>query len=186
MTTLDLFILSLLERGVTTPYSLLSRAGISLGASRPALQRLAGHGLIREMGQGPRGRREFKLTRAGEAEVANLDRYLDTAMSEQYRDRDSVLRLCCCALEMGRTPQAVQLLRKAAEECHERSRARRKELPDLPAGADLPKRYVYSMAVCEAARLETDARSFRTLAARFGKLPKSSQTRLRTPRKPNG
>jgi hypothetical protein len=64
MTTLDLF--ALLQAGVSTPYLMRTRAGIFIGASRPALARLAGRGLVKEVGRGPRGRREFKLTRAGQ------------------------------------------------------------------------------------------------------------------------
>ena len=45
---LDLFILSLLDRGLETPYDLQRQGGLSLGSTVPALRRLAAAGLIRK------------------------------------------------------------------------------------------------------------------------------------------
>ena len=45
---LDLFILSLLDRGLETPYDLQRQGGLSLGSTVPALRRLETAGLVRK------------------------------------------------------------------------------------------------------------------------------------------
>src|SRR5690349_20704804 len=93
MTSLDLLILLLVQSGVNTPYALNARAGISLGASLPALKRLLARNLVRENKPGPRGRREFTVTRAGQDELAAMDQYFETALLEPSTDMEAVLRL---------------------------------------------------------------------------------------------
>jgi hypothetical protein len=62
---LDLFVLALIESGVTTPYELQKSAGISQGASIPALQRLLESSFVRQGKAGPRGRSDYKATATG-------------------------------------------------------------------------------------------------------------------------
>lgn len=45
---LDLFILSLLDRGLETPYDLQRQGGLSLGSTVPALRRLESAGLVKK------------------------------------------------------------------------------------------------------------------------------------------
>lgn len=64
---LDVFVLSLLDRGLRTPYD-LRQAGISLGASTPSLRRLLAQKLVTKSVDSEKGRRprhEYKLTSAG-------------------------------------------------------------------------------------------------------------------------
>jgi DNA-binding PadR family transcriptional regulator len=62
---LDLFVLALIESGVSTPYELRTAAGLSLGATIPALRRLLEAGLVLAAKPGPRGRADRRLTAEG-------------------------------------------------------------------------------------------------------------------------
>ena len=61
-TDLDLFILALIDGGVSTPYELQKTAGLSQGATVPALQRLLKAGLVRQGKPGARGRSDYNVT----------------------------------------------------------------------------------------------------------------------------
>jgi DNA-binding PadR family transcriptional regulator len=64
-TDLDLFVLALVDSGVCTPYALQMKAGLSPGASIPALQRLTESRLVRQGKPGSRGRTDRRITPAG-------------------------------------------------------------------------------------------------------------------------
>src|SRR5512144_1831661 len=123
MTSLDLFILTLLKYGINTPYTMAAQAGVSLGASLPAIRRLVAERLIKETPRGPRGRREFQLTKSGEKAMDRLDQVLDAALLQPPRDIESILRFSACAIGSGRTEKAIELLDKAAQEYSGRSAA---------------------------------------------------------------
>ncbi len=64
----DLFLLSLLDRGLQSPYDLLRQGGLSLGSTVPALRRLEEAGLVRKkapVGPSRRPRHWFQLSVAG-------------------------------------------------------------------------------------------------------------------------
>ena len=63
-TDLDLFVLALIDGGVSTPYELQKAVGLSQGATIPALQRLLEAGLARRGKPGARGRTDYKVTAA--------------------------------------------------------------------------------------------------------------------------
>lgn len=62
---LDLFVLALIESGVSTPYEFQSKAGLSPGATIPALQRLREAGYVRQGKPGARRRLDYRITAAG-------------------------------------------------------------------------------------------------------------------------
>ncbi len=64
-TDLDLFVLALIDGGVSTPYELQKSAGLSQGATIPALQRLLEARFVRPGKRGARGRTDYKVTAAG-------------------------------------------------------------------------------------------------------------------------
>ena len=71
---LDSYILSLLERGLETPYELQRQGGLSLGASTPALRRLLKAKLVtrdEKASATNRPRHVYKVTRSG-GETARL------------------------------------------------------------------------------------------------------------------
>src|SRR5258708_23229447 len=64
---LELFILSVLDRGLETPYDLNRQGGLSLGSTVPALRRLETAGLVRKkaaVGSSKRPRHWFQLSAA--------------------------------------------------------------------------------------------------------------------------
>jgi len=67
--TLELFLLALISRGVSTPYEFKAQAGLSVGATKPALERLLQNGLIKKGEKGSRSRVEYLLTSAGRRAV---------------------------------------------------------------------------------------------------------------------
>jgi DNA-binding PadR family transcriptional regulator len=91
---LDVFVLSLLDRGLETPYDLLHQGGLSLGASSPALQRLVKAKLVkRAEGESAtnRPRHEYRLEPAGKKAARSAWKpFLD---DEPPSDLDSLLRV---------------------------------------------------------------------------------------------
>ncbi|HUZ96763.1 MAG TPA: hypothetical protein VMU57_17810, partial [Edaphobacter sp.] len=64
-TDLDLFVLALIDSGISTPYDFQKSAGLSPGATIPALQRLLKAGCVRQGKPGSRGRTNHSITPAG-------------------------------------------------------------------------------------------------------------------------
>jgi DNA-binding PadR family transcriptional regulator len=106
----ELFILSLIDRGLKSKYDLQRKAGISLGSSSPALIRMqAAKLVIRDVdsSQGKRPRHELRLSVAGKklaregwrSELDNLD-----------GDIESVLRLVDIASHYGAKPSEISKL----------------------------------------------------------------------------
>lgn len=116
-TDLDIFVLALVDCGVATPYALQMSAGLSPGASIPALQRLAEAGLVRQGKPGSRGRTEHRITPAGK----KLLKIGWKSLIEEgpSGDLDSDLRVALLALASGR--------RRVAKDFLERSAARKLE-----------------------------------------------------------
>lgn len=102
----------LIDCGISTPYELHTSAGLSPGASIPALQRLTEGRFIRPGRPGSRGRIEHQLTRAGK----NL---LKTGWQELIEpgptgSLDSDVRVALLALANGEPKAAKQFLEKSA------------------------------------------------------------------------
>src|ERR1017187_5746943 len=64
-TDLDLFVLALIDGGVSTPYELQKSAGLSQGATIPTLKRLLEAGFVRQGKPGARRRTGYKVTATG-------------------------------------------------------------------------------------------------------------------------
>jgi len=62
---LDLFVMALIDSGISTPYDFQKSAGLSPGATIPALQRLLEAGSVRQGKPGSRGRTDYSITSAG-------------------------------------------------------------------------------------------------------------------------
>jgi DNA-binding PadR family transcriptional regulator len=95
LSVLDIFLLSLLDRGVQTPYELQREAGISQGASLPSLRRLVASKLA-SMEEGKtatnRPRHVYRLTSSGKKEARTAWKsYLNSA--DARLDLDSILRV---------------------------------------------------------------------------------------------
>jgi DNA-binding PadR family transcriptional regulator len=96
---LDLFVLALIECGIATPYELKTAAGLSPGATIPALARLLEAGFVLQSKPGRRGRVDHKITVEGR-------RYLKSGWKELIEDGpsgdlDADLRVALLALWLG-------------------------------------------------------------------------------------
>ena len=70
-TDLDLFVLALIDSGISTPYDFQKAAGLSPGATIPALQRLLEAGFVRQGKSGARRRTDHSITPAGRKFLKN-------------------------------------------------------------------------------------------------------------------
>lgn len=161
---LDLYLLSLLDRGLDTPYSLQRKGGLSLGASTPSLRRLIQARLVKrqeETGLTNRPKHVYAVTAAGR-ELARSG-WRDQFLSSQVpHELDGVLRLADMAMHYGaRTDEIVQFLTAASEQ--------RKSLARRAAAAVVARTsiiaYQESRSRCEAARLKAEAGVLAELAS---------------------
>lgn len=165
---LDLFILVLVRDGLRTPYAWQARAGVSLGASLPAVGRLLSGGFLSEAEQGPRGRREFTLTHSGRSELRRVALYIERTLDEEDDDLETVLRLSSIAISDGRPELVRKLLLQAAEQHARRSRRARK-LAVVPAkGSGVAELYIAALSHCERNRQDATARSLASLDLLIG------------------
>ncbi|MGD0905005.1 MAG: hypothetical protein ABR924_19045 [Terracidiphilus sp.] len=112
-TDLDLFVLALIDGGVSTPYELQKAAGLSQGATIPALQRLLEARLVRQGKPGARGRTDYKATAAGKRLLKNG--WLPLVEAGPSGDIDSDLRVALLALWGGGDSRvAAEFLRESA------------------------------------------------------------------------
>lgn len=113
-TDLDLFVLALIESGISTPYQLQKAASFSQGATIPALQRLLGAGLVAQGKPGLRRRTEYKITAHGKRTLGAGWRVL--IEDGPTSDLDADLRIALLALWVGRNPLlAREFLQRSAE-----------------------------------------------------------------------
>src|SRR3978361_2293581 len=117
-TDLDLFILALIDSGISTPYEFQKTAGLSQGATIPALQRLLDAQLVRQGRPGVRGRTDYKVSAAGKR--ALRDGWQPLIEAGPSGDPDSDLRVALLAmLGSGNRLLAAGFLRRSADEREE-------------------------------------------------------------------
>jgi DNA-binding PadR family transcriptional regulator len=152
-TSLQVFILALIGQGLTTTYALQSQAGLSLGATVPALQRLHGDGLVSKKIVGRR--HEFTLTRLGKVALSEWE----VGNVRFPTDMDDILRMSCLASLAGKRSASVNILRQAAKArrrtAEERSEEADRLQKDVAARFDLHA-YQWLRAKAEAARLSAE------------------------------
>jgi DNA-binding PadR family transcriptional regulator len=113
-TDLDLFVLALIDSGISTPYELQRAAGLSQGATIPALQRLMNARLVRQGKPGVRGRTDYHVTVAGRRLLK--DGWLALIEEGPSGDVDSDLRVALLALLGGGDRRlAADFLRQSAD-----------------------------------------------------------------------
>ncbi|WP_263366180.1 PadR family transcriptional regulator [Edaphobacter bradus] len=163
---LDIFILSLLDRGHETTYDLQRQAGLSLGSTVPALRRLEAKRLITRQETftpGSRPRNAFALTAAGRKLARNgWKPLLDSGRSDD--DLEAVLRIA----EMARANNAhpVEIKRFLAEASRTRLESAKVE---AKAVAQKPQDYVTVRDRWSQARLQAEAKFLTDLADEYRK-----------------
>jgi DNA-binding PadR family transcriptional regulator len=110
---LDLFVLALIDSGISTPYDFQKAAGLSPGATIPALQRLLEAGFVRQGKPGSRGRTNHGITSAGRKFLKNGHRIL--IEDGPSGDLDADLRIALLVLWAGGKRQlATDFLQQSA------------------------------------------------------------------------
>jgi len=112
---LDIYIVSLLDRGFETSYALQRRGGLSVGSTIPALQRLAAAGLVRKTGgstSSNRPRHGYQLSAAGRKLArTGWKAYLK---APGHLDLDAVLRVADVAQHYGASAKEIASFLDAA------------------------------------------------------------------------
>jgi DNA-binding PadR family transcriptional regulator len=115
---LDLFILSLLERGLQTPYDLHQQGGLSLGSTVPALRRLTDAGLIRkrdDLGTSKRPRHSYQLSAKGRTQVKTG--WTNCLKTTKQLDLDAILRVVDMAEHYNaKTTEILLFLKRVVSE----------------------------------------------------------------------
>src|ERR1019366_7723728 len=113
-TDLDLFVLALIDGGVSTPYQLQKEAGLSQGATIPAVKRLLEARFVRQGKPGARGRTDYKVSAAGKRLLR--DAWLPLVEAGPSGDLDSDLRVALLAIwGSGDRRLAAEFLRQSAD-----------------------------------------------------------------------
>jgi len=166
---LDLFVLALVADGVSTPYRMQIDAGLSPGATIPALRRLLTSGFVLQSKPGPRGRTEHRISASGR-------RHLKTGWQPLVDagpggDLDADLRVALMALVVGRQRAvAVKFLqgsvaRKGGSPAKQQEPANSDSLSELAVG--------YRRLRAESAKLLSEA-EYAAALAMVDALPKVS------------
>ena len=97
--SLELFLLALIDSGLSTPYEFHSQAGISVGASLPALKSLLRQKLVSRGRAGNRRRMAYSLTGPGRAALKKWGAAY--ASVQDSEDVGSALRFSTLAYFLG-------------------------------------------------------------------------------------
>ena len=167
LTSLELFLLELIKEGANTPYLLKEKAGVSVGAALPALNRLADRGLIRRGTASARNRQEYELTAAGrKASTLALEELLEAAIGTPPSDTDSLLRVIALALAEHKKKDAVEILSRAVQARASLARARTGKTLYTENG-DLATLYRALAGAWDLARLRAEEGTLRLLSRRL-------------------
>ena len=177
-TDLDLFVLALIDGGVSTPYELQKSAGLSQGATIPALQRLLEAGFVRQGKPGARKRTGYKITAVGKRLLKTG--WLPLIDAGPSGDVDSDLRVALLAiLGGGDSRVAAEFLREAA---YKKMEVQATAEPTVVQGeiAPLARWYGEMRSTAAKALLAAECSVIRAMA---DTLPRSlaGKTRRRTP-----
>ena len=161
-TDLDLFVLALIDGGVSTPYELQKAAGLSQGATNPALQRLLDAGSLRQGKPGRRGRTDYWVTATGRRLLK--DGWLPLIEAGPSGDADSDLRVALLALSAGGgRRQAADFLRRAADRKMD-SIGAPEQIDDVRASAPLARWYSDLRSSAARTLLAAESSAIRALA----------------------
>lgn len=173
---LDLFVLSMLDRGCQTPYDLHRDGKLSLGAISPSLSRLLKEKFVtrvEEENATKRPRHNYKVTAAGKRQArTGWQAYLNS--NQALTDLDALLRIVDLALHYkADRNQAVRLLKDAGLQRHRQ--AQRLSIAAQDPGTVV---YVQLRTRCDSDRLLSEGTTLLAFAKELGsKTPRSSLLR---------
>jgi DNA-binding PadR family transcriptional regulator len=162
---LELFVLGLVGRGISTPYTLKS-AGLSVGGSIPVLRRLQAQGFLRAGKEGPRRRLEYAITAKGRDYLDREWPVLWTAAPSG--DFESILRTAALAQLMGEPKRAIiSFVSKASTMRHSHSS---QMASAANFGRDDPSGYTWMKELSEPLRKKAEAAALKRVATELRKL----------------
>ena len=159
---LEAFLLGLITQGLKTPYDFMISAGISPGASIPALTRLEDGGYIRKGDEGPRNRTEYIITANGERFLSNSCREMFKLPPTSDRDLETVLRISALALMLGQPQSSVATYLKTAAQLRRASASTAR--PTNPKRKDLSETFSWMRMMARSERMRQEAALLQKLA----------------------
>jgi DNA-binding PadR family transcriptional regulator len=178
-TDLDLFVLALIDGGLSTPYELQKLAGLSQGATIPALQRLLEARLVRQGKPGARGRTDYKITAAGRKTLKTG--WLPLFEAGPCGDIDADLRVALLAIwGSGDARLAAEFLRESADR-KKKLQAAAEPSGDTSTVPPLARWYVEMRAGAAKALLTAECSVIRAMA---DSLPRKLAGKARRSRRP--
>jgi DNA-binding PadR family transcriptional regulator len=179
-TDLDLFILALIDSGVSTPYAFQKTASLSQCATTPALQRLLDARLVRQGKPGVRGRINYKVSAAGKKLLK--DGWLPLIEAGPNGDLDSDLRVALLAIWGGGDRRlAANFLRESA---NKKMQSLAVDEPDSDCGELAPLAHWYTdlRSATAKALLAAEAEAIRTMADALPRKLTAKPRRAHTPK----
>jgi len=180
LSILELFILSCIDRGLTTPYLMQREGGLSLGATSPTLPKLVKLGLVHRSAEKTstnRPRHEYALTKEGKQQ-AKLGWKGHLESSTTPSDLDALLRLIDLATSNGAAAaQLAELVKRAAKSranMAERCSLEASELKSVMTGS-----YRAAKAKLDCLRYHAEAEGLASLASEIVKQHSSRKSKQR-------
>jgi DNA-binding PadR family transcriptional regulator len=129
---LQVLLLVFVKFGLSTPYDLMSQAGMSVGLTSPALKRMEKEGLL-TCASGPRNRMRYSMTEEGEEK---LRASLESGQSRQWRlgrfdTFESAPRAIFLAWASSGVDDAHRCVSRAANELERQSHRKQREAEEL-------------------------------------------------------
>jgi DNA-binding MarR family transcriptional regulator len=169
LSILDVFILSMLDRGAQTPYELQRTAGLSQGAAVPSLRRLLAAKLVMRkdgLAATNRPRHEYRLTPEGK-KAARSGWKAHFQETSSGSDLDSLLRIVDMAIHYGADKAKIKSFLKHAAKSRELM-AEKAGLTERGFTSSDKASYMRMRACCDAVRLGSEGEALLRLAAPFG------------------
>ncbi len=167
-TSLELFVLTMVQQGLATPHELKAKAGLSLGSTVPVLARLEKDALIKGSEEGARRSRRFSITTKG---AKALTDGLSVQLESSPKDIDSILRIAYLAWMNGDQSACVEFMKHSAQNLEGWASSRSAEADRLAAiiGEKLDgDTFMWLRTSCEAAQARAEAKALIDLSVRMG------------------
>jgi DNA-binding PadR family transcriptional regulator len=168
LSVLDIFVLSLLDRGLQTPYDLQRQGGLSLGASTPALLRLVKANLVKRAEGASatnRPRHEYHPTVAGKREAgAAWKPFIEG--NDPPPDIDSILRIADMAAHYRADKRKIGAFLKCAA-ARKSQLAQHADLSSTATRSGDRVSYTAMRVRCDAGRLLAEADTLLKIAGLF-------------------
>jgi len=168
LTTVDVFLLALIDGGATTVYTMNRAAGLSIGTALPAIRRLEVEGLIAQHKPEARRKQTLSLTSVGRKALKDQrPRVIEAGIRKPPRELNSVLRLASLALGTGDRESCVAILRAAAANRAGTGTVPPRRNRTAKPGRGLGSLYLWMVEIAESFRHDSEAKALRDLVTRL-------------------